>query len=150
MMLKAARNNPQPSYLPVKRFSKEAHLESLYVGLNIELARLVSILRDQQKHAILSSYCCTLRYFLEIASSNNCPHQMFLTEEELQRFASQWKSDSGNKVYLIIQQQLNQSYFNRNNNAFIHAWHLFIKFGINELNLDQGKIERRYFEQFPI
>ncbi len=145
-MLKAVRKYPLMSILPMKQVSDVERLASIYVGLNVELAALMKLVKENNKEEILTQYCHAMRYFLEIGNAKKWTYLLLLEDEELEQMQAKWQSSSYNKVYLIMQQQLNKCYFENKKEYLVHAWHIFVKFGINELKLTPAEIEEKFFE----
>ncbi|KRM18771.1 hypothetical protein FC40_GL000554 [Ligilactobacillus hayakitensis DSM 18933 = JCM 14209] len=142
------RNKPMDFVLPTNIFNEQERISAGYTSLNVYLARTMQKVKTNDKDSLLENYCRTLTFFIEIADQMKWTYLLLLDDEKINNFKSKWKAKSFNIVYLITQQQLNKAYFQRDSNAFVHAWHLFIKFGLLELNLSEKEIENYFlFEE---
>lgn len=146
-MSTVARYVSRTSTLPMFKFSPEEQLAEKYVQLNLELANLASVVK-QDKKQICTQYCRVLELFLEIANTKKWTYLLVLTPEDLAKFQQKWAATSFNNFYLIIQEQLNKSYFQRQERALALAWRMVIKFGMVELALNMDEVEQEYYKLF--
>lgn len=148
-MASHARHNRFPSFLPVQRMTEKEKAGILYVGITAALGDLAKAYRGSQAEK-LDAYCAVLRYFLEIGSDRQWLYKMLLSDEELQAMQEKWQAPSINTVFLILEQQLLNCYFKHQEAAFLHAWHILIKFGLVELGFSPAAIEERFKELYPL
>lgn len=140
----SVRNKPMEFVLPTNIFNEQERVSAGYASLNVYLAKTMEMVKQNNRDRLLDNYCKTLTFFIEIADQMKWVYLLLLDDEKINNFKSKWKAKSFNTVYLITQQQLNKAYFQRDSNAFVHAWHLFVKFGLLELNFSEREIEN-YF-----
>ncbi len=100
----------------------------------------------QANQVALQAYCNALQAFLQIANERKWTYKMLVDDELLAQIEQKWASQSLNTVYLILEQQLNKSYFENNQAAFVHAWHIFLKFGLVDLGFTADEIEAQYLQ----
>lgn len=145
----AYQSGTQP-ILPVRHPSENERWASGMVAINVALAKLMPLVRQQEELAnqLLSAYCEALRAFLEVANDKQWTSFLFIDDQQLAAFQGKWTSDSDNAVYLIMQQQLNKSYFEHRHQPFVRAWHVFLKFGFSRLHLDPVTVEMKYVTMF--
>lgn len=143
-MLTFARNHPLRPLLPSKTFSEKEQLAGQYVLVIYYLGQLMGSIQANQ--VALQAYCNALQAFLQIANERKWTYKMLVDDELLAQIEQKWASQSLNTVYLILEQQLNKSYFENNQAAFVHAWHIFLKFGLVDLGFTAGEIEAQYLQ----
>lgn len=131
------------SILPQKNFNEDEKEATLYGDLNIELGRLFAVL-GQDEETKLTAYCKVLGAFLAVANEKKWLYLLLLSEEKEQSLANKWKVRSVSKTYLSLQQQVLKAYFERRDEYFIRAWHIFIKFGLTDLGFSSAQIEETF------
>ncbi|MFK5675827.1 MULTISPECIES: hypothetical protein [unclassified Ligilactobacillus] len=149
-MARLAYQSEVQSVLPVRHPSENERWASGMVAVNVALANLMPLVRQQEKLAdqLLATYCEALRAFLEIANDKQWTSFLFIDDQQLAAFQEKWTNRSDNAVYLIMQQQLNKSYFEHRYQPFVRAWHVFLKFGFSRLRLDPVTVEVQYVTMF--
>ncbi|WP_311407042.1 dUTPase [Liquorilactobacillus uvarum] len=131
------------------KFTDEEKAAVLYLELNSALAVLFSKTAEKMEGTeVLASYCDVLCAFCRVGNYQKWTYLMLLSDEETDRMRQKWTSHSFAKLFMILQQQLNKSFFERQNEPFLHAWHILIKFGLVELGYTPTQIEEKYFEKF--
>lgn len=146
-MIDAARHFEDRSL--VEKFTDEEKIAILYLKLNNTLAVLFSKTAQKMKDTdILASYCDVLCAFCRVGNHQKWTYLMLLSDEETDRLRQKWVSHSFANLFMILQQQLNKSFFERQNEPFLHAWHILLKFGLVELGYTPAQIEEKYFEKF--
>lgn len=149
-MARLAYQSEDRPILPVKHPSESERWASGMVALNVALADLMPLVRQQEELAdqLVAAYCEALRAFLAVANDKQWTSFLFIDEQQLAAFQGKWTNDSDNAVYLIMQQQLNKSYFEHRHQPFVRAWHVFLKFGFSRLRLDPVTVEMKYVTMF--
>ena len=148
-MLGLARQSAFPEMLPAKKITLDEKYSNLVVNVNLSLANLFTKIQAKApKTELLKSYCQGMRDFFEMANFKEWAYIMLMTDEDLNQIGQKWKSDSFATVYLIIQQQINKCYFNRQPQALVHAWHMYLKLGLIDLDFDEQEIEAQYMEMY--
>ena len=132
------RNLPKAYVFKPLGVSEQEKEASLYGDLSVALAILAEKTDSDSK---LATYCRALLAFLGVANEKKWTYLLLLSPEGLKQFKQKWQTKSFSKIYLILQQQLMKSYFERRSDYFVHAWRIFIKFGLVELNLTETEIE---------
>lgn len=138
-----ARRDLTPPLLPLKDPLGEKKA-SLYAELELDLADFFR----NSKETSLERYCVVLKDFLAIANETKWLYLLLLDEQQLAQLATKWPARSLNVLYLILQQQVNKSYFERKSEPLVHAWHMFIKFGLVEAGFAPEQIEKCYIELY--
>lgn len=143
-----ARNSMLPPYLKRTDFSEKEQIAVLYTDLLLSISELMLNSRGGDQTVILDNYCNGLCRFLLVASQQNIMDKFLLTDEELKAMKNKWPSKSFNTLYLILNQQIENSYFRHQKDALIHAWHMYIKFGLVDLQFSGTQIEKHFLEMF--
>ncbi|MFT8493245.1 hypothetical protein [Liquorilactobacillus satsumensis] len=122
---------------------------ALFCELNLDLAVLFNAYFEQKPAAFLPDFCKVTALFLRIANEKKWTYLLLLPDEKLtyleQKPVSRFVADD----YLIMQKLLNNSYFKRRSAAFVHAWHIFVKFGLVDLGFSAAEIQTAFLEIFP-
>lgn len=148
-MLGVARQSDFPAMLPAKKITPDEKYSNLVVNVNLSLAALFEKVQAKaSKEELLKCYCHGMRDFFEMANFKEWAYIMLISDEDLNQIGQKWKSDSFATVYLIIQQQINQCYFNRQPQALVHAWHMYLKLGLIDLDFDEQEIEDQYMKMY--
>lgn len=148
-LLSITRQSKFPKMLPAKQNNLDEKYSNLIANANISLAKLFGgIQMGMERNEILVRYCDAMRDFLEIANFKEWAYIMLISDEDLNALGQKWKSDSLAVVYLSIQQQLNQCYFHRQPQSLVHAWHMFLKLGLIDLDFEINEIEDQFKKQF--
>ncbi|GAJ25414.1 dimeric dUTPase [Liquorilactobacillus sucicola DSM 21376 = JCM 15457] len=133
----------------VEGLAGEEKTAALYLELNNRLAILFSrAAAEKETAALLESYCDVLCAFFRVGNHQKWTYLMLLSDEQIEQLQHKWVSRSLAKLFMILQQQLNKSFFERQNRPFQHAWHLLLKFGLVELGFTPAQIEEEYFDKF--
>lgn len=152
-MAMRARHNIQPAYLPVKRMTEKEKMGTVNIDLDVAIGDLIKTIKLDGKDADqkrLDAYCCVLRYFLELGSAKQLIYKMLISDKEISEMQGKWKADSYTSVFLIMEQQLLTYFFKHQEDGFLHAWHIIVKFGVCELGFAPEKIEENFAELFPL
>ena len=147
-MLDVTLKVPVNSLIPSKQINEKEVIASMYANLNCNLSQTMLMLNQQTTNKLLDQYCQTLYCFLWVGIKRNWLHSLLIDDELIKKIQSKWESQSYNVMYLILQQQLDKSYFENNVKSFEHAWHIFLKLGCVDLKFDLEKIEINYMKFF--
>ncbi|MCP0886435.1 hypothetical protein LB941_03675 [Ligilactobacillus sp. WILCCON 0076] len=147
-MLDITLKSPLDSLFPIKQVNEKEILASIYSNLSCNLSQTMLMLKQKTTNEILDQYCQTLYCFLWIGIKRNWLHNLLIDAELEEKIQSKWTSQSYNVMYLILQQQLNKSYFENNMKSFEHAWHIFLKLGCVDLKFNFKEIEANYIKLF--
>ena len=148
-MFSIARHSEYSEMLPAKSYSLDEKYSNLVVNVNLSLATLFNKIRNKaSKSELLDSYCMTMRDFFAIANFKEWTYIMLMSDEDLNAIGQKWKSESLAMVYLSIQQQINSCYFKRQPQSLVHAWHMFLKLGLIDLDFDENQIESHFEKMF--
>ncbi|MCM0582762.1 dUTPase [Weissella diestrammenae] len=85
-------------------------------------------------------YATGLVQFLLISLKQQWIHLMVLEPQDLQQFAK-FPQRHLNHQFIGIDTMLLNSYHQRRQSDFAHAWRSYLKLGLNELHLDQATID---------
>lgn len=145
------------------RWSPEERLFNAYVSLDVELSELANTVewfkvwkenRGQKmekgkthEETVLSEYVDAMSFFFNIANQNKWTYLLLISDEEMDGFAKKPMTMSLNKVFLSLKLMISKSLFSHKLEDFKHAWHLFIKFGLVDLNLSWKDIENEFFKK---
>ncbi|MDN7145045.1 hypothetical protein QS460_03780 [Liquorilactobacillus mali] len=125
-----------------------AYFELNYCIGNLFKRSVVADDIEKDSEKILDLYCEALVPFFQVANHKKWTYLLLVSDEQQHELEGKWKTQSFAKIYLILQKLLNQSYFEHQPNAFQHAWHIFLKFGIVELGLPLNKVEERFLSLY--
>lgn len=148
-MLSVTRQSQFPAMLPAKQHDLDEKYSNLIVNVNLSLANLFRMIQDNaEKDLLLDAYCKCMRDFFAIANFKEWAYIMLMSDEDLNAIGEKWKSESLAMVYLSIQQQINNCYFKRQPQSLVHAWHMFLKLGLIDLEFDINEIENRFYQLY--
>lgn len=148
-MLSVARQSQFPKMLPSKKVTIDEKYKNLVVNANLSLSTLFKDIQSQEsKKRLLESYCYGIRDLLELSNFKEWSYLMLMSDDDVHQISQKWKSESLATVYLSIQQQIGKSYLNRQSQALVHAWHMYLKLGLVDLKFSESEIEECYFRIF--
>ncbi|KRL01327.1 hypothetical protein FC81_GL001470 [Liquorilactobacillus capillatus DSM 19910] len=129
--------------------TEDDKIAALYLELNNTLAIMATAAaKKETRDELLTYYCDVLYAFCRVGNQRKWTYLMLLSDEQTIQLQQKWASQAVAKLFMILQQQLNKSFFERQNQPFLHAWHLLLKFGLVELEYTPSEIEERYFTKF--
>jgi hypothetical protein len=129
-----AQSKAQGEIDPQKRLPQE------YAELQQKLAALFANLKQTDATTTFSDYQATLAAFLTIALNYKWGYQLLIDQKLEEKLNQQQLKVSTEQVYLTLVELLSRSYQEKNQAAFVHAWHIFIKFGLTDLKINFTKI----------
>ena len=93
---------------------------------------------------LLPAYLALIDKFFLVAAKQTWSHLIVMTPDGLDELATKQLARSLNQQALATTQFLLKSYFERQQAAFEHAWHLVLKWGLVDLKLKPETIEREF------
>ena len=139
-MLSKARRVGLENYLAQKDFSDKEVLGQAYVNWQVAQGQLIQAIK-QDESQLLEAYGNLLLAFCRIANSRQWAYKLLIEPDQLAQFKAKWQAPSQTSVFLIMNKLINKSFFENDMEAFSHAWHIIIKYGLVELKLDEAKID---------
>lgn len=124
-----------------------------YLNLDVALSELLlasktlninsnnSALARGTASTINELYATALSSFLMISHKQQWTHLMVLEEADLAKFA-RFPQQRLAHQFVGIKTMLWNSYHQRTQNDFSHAWRSFLKLGLNELKLSQANLDQ--------
>lgn len=134
----------------------EEALRIAYVGLNVSLAQLADLMGwfklGEAKPAttsekLLKAYIDVLDHAFQVAAKQTWSHLIVMKPADLANLKNKRPAKSLSQQYLSILHFIDQSYFDRQQMAFQHAWHLILKLGFVDLGLTDDQIQTAYLNQ---
>ncbi len=110
-----------------------------FAKINQPAAEQVSV--DHQQ--LLANYCRTFNDFLLWSAKRQWTHLVVLADDDWERLGSADRATKvvdKNKEYLAIVRLLGDVQFTHQQEAFRHAWHLFLKMGLVDWQLTPAEI----------
>lgn len=135
--------------------SPEEGLRVDYVALNVSLAHLSDLMgwfKLGQERAtvsneeLLQAYVEVLDHTFQVAARQTWSHLIVMKPEELEKLKQKRTAKSLSQQYLSISHFLDQSFIERQQVAFRHAWHLILKLGLVDLNFTEDQIQDAYLK----
>lgn len=100
--------------------------------------------------ALVAQYVTTMTAFFNVAARQTWSHLIVMGDDELTNLMAKRPAKSLSQQYLAIRHFVDQALFERQQTAFEHAWHLFLKWGLVDLKLTPMEIETVTTEKFQI
>lgn len=134
----------------------EESLRIAYVTADVELGKLVNLVgwsrperqTENNNETLLKQYITVLDAMFQVAAKQTWSHLIVMSEGELAPLTQKQPAKSLSQQFLSINHFLDQSLFDRRQDAFKHAWHLIIKLGVVDLKLSGNQIEAGYIKQY--
>ncbi len=120
-----------------------SRLPSEYMVLKSRLAKLFYNAANHQTK-IQTDYLAVMEAILNIALTNKWGFQLLLSQEKEDFLINQKEILSLAKTYLTLDHLINQSYFTRQQTTLVHAWHIFIKYGLVDLHFSIQELETAF------
>ncbi|MFC6255357.1 hypothetical protein ACFP1H_12260 [Secundilactobacillus hailunensis] len=127
-----------------------------YVALSVSLARLSDLMGwfklgqkkpDVSSEDLLKAYIEVIDHTFQVAARQTWSHLIVMKPEDLDKLAHKAPAKSLSQQYLAISHFLDQSFFDRQQAAFRHAWHLILKLGLVDLKLTETQIQDAYLNK---
>lgn len=134
-----------------KRFAKQIkngneesspNLAAQYFNLKWQLALFFKNL-TADKQTVFENYLKVTRVFLEIGLTKKWGYYLLISKEKEDFLLQQKEVSELDDLYLTLDHLINISYFDRRQAAYVHAWHIFLKFGLDDLNFSAKEIEEK-------
>lgn len=135
--------------------SPEEGLRVDYVALHVSLGRLADLMGwfklGQEKPAIapdelLKAYVEVIDHTFQVAARQTWSHLIVMTPDDLEALKQKRPAKSLSQQYLAISHFIDQSFFDRQQAAFQHAWHLILKWGFVDLGFTEEQIQTAYLK----
>lgn len=118
-------------------------LPTEYMILKVRLAEFFN--NTANHHTDLQvDYLVVVEAILRIALTNKWGFQLLLSPKKEDFLIKQKEVRSLAKTYLTLDHLINQSYFNRQPTPLVHAWHIFIKYGLVDLHFSVSELETEF------
>ncbi len=136
-----------------------ARISNAFVALDVELSEMANASewfkvwkshrgKAQEglthKQTLLFEYVDALDFLLLIGNLKNWNHIILNSQSDLKKIKLIKKEDNLDKQYLVMKKMIFDSYFNRSEDAFNHAWRLFLKFGLVDFEFSEEEIEKAF------
>ncbi|MTV81060.1 dUTP diphosphatase [Secundilactobacillus folii] len=124
-----------------------------YVALNVSLARLANVMGwyklgedvdPSDSETLLTSYVDLINRVFHVAARQTWSHLIVIKPDDLEALKEKQKAKSLSQEFLSIQHFIDQSLFERQQDAFRHAWHLILKLGLVDLGFDEETIQKTF------
>lgn len=133
----------------------EVRQQTIFVDLDLALARTAESVGwyrvvepvSVDHEALLKNYAEAVALFLLFSAKMQWTHLVVLDDEAWQRIAGSQRATNLadlNKAYLAVKHFLTDAYFNHQQEAFRHAWHLLLKLGMVDWQLSVAEINTAY------
>lgn len=136
--------------MPVKRDDIPLNV---YLNLDVALSELMTCVhayqptltsestdRETSVPEITKAYARALALFLQVANQMQWTHLMVMEEADLEKFARFPQRQLGHQ-FMGIKTMLLNSYHQKRQSDFSHAWRSFLKLGLVELSLDIDELD---------
>lgn len=150
LLQSAIQYRTQFNYTHQVAIRPEEGLRVDYVALDValgELAKQIGWYRLGETTApvehdqLVTQYAMTMTTFFNVAARQTWSHLIVMTDDQLLSLTKKRPAKSASQQYLAIRHFIDQSLFERQQAAFEHAWHLFLKWGLVDLKLTPTEIE---------
>lgn len=132
----------------------EERLRRAYVVAQTAMSQLIDLtgqtaLAHQNaadSKSVLTAYVAVVDAFFQIAARQSWSQLIVMTPDEQVAITQKRPAKSLNQQALAVQQFLLHSYFDRQQAAFKHAWHLVLKWGLVDLAVDAKLLEAAFLK----
>lgn len=127
-----------------------------YVSLSVSLAHLSDLMgwfklgqatTSGSPEELLKAYVEVIDHTFQVAARQTWSQLIVMKTDDLENLAQKHPAKSLSQQYLAIVHFLNQSYFDRQQLAFQHAWHLILKLGLVDIGFTETQIEKAYLKK---
>ncbi len=135
--------------------SPEEGLRVDYVALHVSLGHLADLMGwfklVQEKPAIspdelLKAYVEVIDHTFQVAARQTWSHLIVMTPDDLGGFEAKRPASEFANNTCAISHFIDQSFFDRQQAAFQHAWHLILKWGFVDLGFTEEQIQTAYLK----
>lgn len=140
--------------------SMQDRIQEAYISLDVELAEIANAAewfkvwkthrgkRDGElsvHQTVLNEFVDATDFFLLMANLNQWNHLIVIEDEEIDKYKTDSRTPDLSLMYLNIKKMLFSAYAYNRSTDYVHAWHLFMKFGIKGLGFTPEEIEESFF-----
>lgn len=140
--------------------SMQDRIQEAYISLDVELAEIANAAewfkvwkthrgkRDGElsvHQTVLNEFVDATDFFLLMANLNQWNHLIVIEDEEIDKYKADSRTPDLSLMYLNIKKMLFSAYAYNRSTDYVHAWHLFMKFGIKGLGFTPEEIEESFF-----
>lgn len=152
----AIQRRNQYNYEHHVEVSSEEGLRVDYVALSVSLAHLSDLMgwfklgqpkATVSSEELLDTYIEVIDHTFQVAARQTWSHLIVMKPDDLKRLEQKQPAKSLSQQYLAIIHFLDQSFFDRQQLAFRHAWHLILKLGLVDLGFTEDQIEKAYLKE---
>ena len=141
-MLSAVQQSRFERQIKSGREESRSNLAAQYFNLKWQLTFFFKNL-SADKQAAFENYLKTAQAFLEIGLTKKWGYYLLISQEKEDFLLQQKEVSEFEDLYLTLDHLINISYFDRRQAAYVHAWHIFLKFGLGDLNFSAKEIEEK-------
>ncbi|TLQ04649.1 2-deoxyuridine 5-triphosphate nucleotidohydrolase [Pediococcus stilesii] len=142
--------------------SLEDRIQEAYISLDVELAEIANAAewfkvwkthrgkRDGDlsvRQTVLNEFVDATDFFLLLANLNQWNHLIVISDEELDKFKSDSRNLDLSLMYLNVKKMLYSAYAYNRSTDYVHAWHMFMKLGIQGLRYSPEEIQDSFFQK---
>ncbi|MCH5463385.1 2-deoxyuridine 5-triphosphate nucleotidohydrolase [Lactobacillus sp. LC28-10] len=151
----AIQRRNQFNYENHVEISQEEGLRNEYVALSTSLAHLADLmgwyqLRQESRtvapEELLQAYLEVIEHSFQVAAKQTWSQLIVMKPADLDKLAHKRPAKSLSQQYLSILHFVDQSFFDRQQDAFRHAWHLILKLGFVDLGFSGEQIQEAYLQ----
>jgi dimeric dUTPase (all-alpha-NTP-PPase superfamily) len=140
--------------------SLQDRIQEAYISLDVELAEIANAAewfkvwkthrgkRDGEltvRQTVLNEFVDATDFFLLMANLNQWNHLIVIDDEKLAQFEKDPRKPDLSLMYLNVKKMLFSAYAYNRSTDYTHAWHMFMKFGIQGLGFSPKEIEDSFF-----
>lgn len=133
-------------------------LQNAMVSLDVELAEMANTSEwfkvwkihkgkadagKTKRETLLNEYVDAMDFFFLVSAIQQWTHLIPLTPAQLTDLNEKKPTDL-NKQYLAIKHLLYNAYFDHQQEAYRHAWHVFLKIGLVDFGFTQDEIQNAF------
>lgn len=104
----------------------------------------IPVTQEAAQDEILTAYVAVLEAFFQVAARQTWSHLVVMSPASQEKLVAKKPAQSKNQQVLALRQFLLKSYFERQQSAFTHSWHLVLKWGLVDLALEDQEIENHF------
>ncbi|KRL76412.1 hypothetical protein FC17_GL001915 [Secundilactobacillus paracollinoides DSM 15502 = JCM 11969] len=136
--------------------SSEETMRGNYVRLDVALADLANTmgwfeLTDKPIQAnhddLLATYLKAMDGFFQVAAKQTWSQLIVQSDDKLAALKATKKAKSLSQQYLAMKQLVFDAFLKHEQPAFEHAWHLFLKLGLVDLEFTEDELEKAFLAE---
>lgn len=140
--------------------SLQDRVQEAYISLDVELAEVANasewfkVWKTHRgksdgdltvRQTVLNEFVDATDFFLLLANLNQWNHLIVISDDQLQQFEDDERQPDLSLMYLNVKKMLFSAYAYNRSSDYTHAWHMFMKLGIQGLNFTPTEIEQSFF-----